>query len=84
MPNTSDDFDGVRFVIIKQLQFTEGPADDVVLDVPWNRWEASALEDMSAAGYFFTREVNAVLCAVWQSLNGNGPEGRSTVRLKGM
>ena len=63
MPNASDDFDDICFAQVGQVQLTEGPADDVIMQVPWNRWEASALADMSAAGYFFARELNSVLDA---------------------
>jgi sialate O-acetylesterase len=67
MPDAADDFDDVRCAIIKQLQYTNGPSDEVVLDLPWNRWEAGVLANMSAAGYFFARELNAALDANGQS-----------------
>jgi sialate O-acetylesterase len=67
MPNASDDLDDVRFAQIAMIERTDGPADEVVMDVPWNRWEAEALADMSAVGYFFACELNAALDANGQS-----------------
>jgi len=63
MPDSSDDFDDMRFMLIRPVERTGGPAEKVVLDLPWNRWEASALTNMSATGYFFARELKAALNA---------------------
>jgi sialate O-acetylesterase len=67
MPDSSDNFDDMRFMLIRAVERTGEPADNVVLDLPWNRWEASALTNMSATGYFFARELKAALNA-----NGQG------------
>ena len=67
MPDSDDDLDDVRFALIRAVDAAAGPADRVVLDLPWNRWEASALANMSATGYFFARELKASLDA-----NGQG------------
>lgn len=62
-PNAGDDFDDIRFALIRPIQLTGGPADEVVMDLPWSRWQADQLADMSAAGYFFARELKAALVA---------------------
>ncbi|MCF7818839.1 MAG: sialate O-acetylesterase, partial [Kiritimatiellales bacterium] len=60
-PNSGDNFDDVRFALIKQIELAAGPASDVAMDLPWTRWQGGQLADMSAVGYFFARELKAAL-----------------------
>ena len=59
---TSDDFDDVRFATVAIAESTV-PVDDVSMNTPWTRWEASKLSQMSTVGYFFVRALNDALDA---------------------
>ncbi len=64
VPNSSDDFDDIRFSIVNRRS-SDTPESEVVMNVLWNRWEASQLDQMSAVGYFFARSLR-------DSLDANG------------
>lgn len=68
VPDASDNFDDVRFASIMVVENKLAPAADVAMEKPWNRWEATELNSMSAVGYFFVRALNA-------ALDANGMEG---------
>ncbi len=62
LPDASDDFDDMRFAIVN-VEEALVPADEVVMNKPWNRWEASQLSGMSSVGYFFARQLNDLMDA---------------------
>jgi sialate O-acetylesterase len=63
--NGSDNFDDMRFAIVDVVAVSNAPADDVVMNQTWNRWQADKLSTVSAVGYFFARKLNELL-------DGNG------------
>jgi sialate O-acetylesterase len=60
-PDAADDFDDIRFLLLRPVQGLDGPAGKPLLDKPWTRWAQAELAEMSAAGYFFARELKARL-----------------------
>jgi len=53
----SNDFDDVRFFIVKTSKTAE-PVQDLEVEDPWTRWESKKLGHMSVVGYYFTRALN--------------------------
>ena len=60
-PDTGDDFEDVRFALVKETEVKDGPMDNVIMKLPWSSWHADQLADMSVVGYFFTRSLKASL-----------------------
>jgi sialate O-acetylesterase len=63
VPDATDNFDDMRLAIVAIASDSNAPASDVTMQLPWNRWEAGALADMSAIGYFFARFLNGQMDA---------------------
>lgn len=62
LPDASDDFSDMRFAIVQAIE-SETPENELTLQTPWSRWQVNNLGPMSAAGYFFARELKAYLQA---------------------
>jgi sialate O-acetylesterase len=63
VPDATDDFDDIRVARIGNVSASDAPAADVVMAMPWSRWEADSLEYMPIVGYFFARFLNEQLDA---------------------
>jgi len=66
VPDASDDFDDIRLAIVSVVSDT-APRADAIMALPWSRWQADALTDLSMVGYFFARFLN-------EQLDANGQE----------
>ena len=63
VPNATDDFDDIRFAIVDIVADSNTPAKDGMLLLPWSRWQADKLSDMSTVGYFFARFLKELMDA---------------------
>jgi sialate O-acetylesterase len=62
VPDAADDLDDMRFMIVATFQ-PATPADDMIPQQSWTRWQADRLGDMSTVGYFFARYLRQQLHA---------------------
>jgi sialate O-acetylesterase len=59
-PNSTDNFDDMRFAIVRDTQTAVGPLASVILSHGWSRWQEDALGDLSGTGYYFARALKAL------------------------